>query len=190
MVAAVSGSAVQLEFGLGQKHSGYLPKTCPHGNRVCGDTAEKAKVYVYMLETYLALEQEQFRTDAKCADGYVILGGHHLLDGRWFSFRLLPGDAPFLFDGEGRSQWASTSAELLATMVALVLFGLLDDRRTGVVMPVVLSAGTDNQSNEFLMRKGLTTRWPLMMINMQLSELLMQANARLHLSWRPRSVSL
>ena len=150
----------------------------------------KKRRYMYTCLRPLALEQEQFRTDAKCADGYVILGGHHLLDGRWFSFRLLPGDAPFLFDGEGRSQWASTSAELLATMVALVLFGLLDDRRTGVVMPVVLSAGTDNQSNEFLMRKGLTTRWPLMMINMQLSELLMQANARLHLSWRPRSVSL
>ena len=69
------------------------------------------------------------------------------------------------------------------------MFGLLEGQRTGLVVPVVLAAGTDNQSNEYLMRKGMTTRWPLTMINMQLSELLMEANARLQLSWRPRDTN-
>ena len=68
--------------------------------------------------------EEQFRTDAKCAQGVVVLGGHHMATGRWFSLRLEPEQAPYLFKPDGESSWASAPAELLATTVALVLFWL------------------------------------------------------------------
>ena len=53
-------------------------------------------------------------------------------------------------------------------------------------MPLVLNAGTDNQSNEALSQKRATTKWPLMIINMQLSVLLSAARLQLNLVWRPR----
>ncbi|OLQ11786.1 hypothetical protein AK812_SmicGene4399 [Symbiodinium microadriaticum] len=131
-----------------------------------------------------------FRTDAKCADGYVVLGGWECSgttkDSRWFSIRLTPDEAPYLFDPEGHSQWASASAELLATLAALHAFGHLEVNAQRRIMTVEVLAQTDNKANEGLAKKGSTTRWPLLMINMQLSHLLMKASLRLTLGWRPR----
>ena len=64
--------------------------------------------------------EEQFRADAKCAQGVVVLGRHHMATGRWFSLRLEPEQAPYLFKPDGEGSWASAPAELLATTVALV----------------------------------------------------------------------
>ncbi|CAE7416198.1 unnamed protein product [Symbiodinium sp. CCMP2592] len=131
-----------------------------------------------------------FRTDAKCADGYVVLGGWDCAgttqESRWFSLRLTPSEAPYLFDSEGHSQWASASAELLATLAALHIFGHLEAGPTRRLMKVEVLAQTDNKSNEGLTRKGSTTRWPLLMVNMQLTHVLMKAGLRLNLGWRPR----
>ena len=62
---------------------------------------------------------DQFRTDAKCADDMVVIAGWEC-EGqkrRWFA------DAPYLFKPGKGAQWASTSAELLASLAALFLFG-------------------------------------------------------------------
>jgi len=73
-------------------------------------------------------DTEAFRTDAKCEDGRVVLGGWDMNDNtmlaRWFSIEVSPSEAPFLFR-DGKSQWASTSAELLASLAALNAFGWL-----------------------------------------------------------------
>ena len=138
----------------------------------------------------LRREGVAFRTDAKCADGYVVLGGWECSgttkDSRWFSLRLTPDEAPYLFDPEGHSQWASASAELLATLAALHAFGHLEGSAQRRIMTVEVLAQTDNKANEGLAKKGSTTRWPLLMINMQLSHLLMKASLKLTLGWRPR----
>ena len=55
-----------------------------------------------------------------------------------------------------------------------------------MIMTVEVLAQTDNKANEGLAKKGSTTRWPLLMINMQLSHLLMKASLKLTLGWRPR----
>ena len=74
-----------------------------------------------------------FRTDAKCADGFVVVGGWETTQApstaRWFSLRITPEDAPYLFDSAGKSQWASASAELLGTLVALWAFNHLNKER-------------------------------------------------------------
>ena len=48
-------------------------------------------------------ERVAFRIDAKCADGYVVLGGWDCSgatkDSKWFSLRLTPDEeAPYVFD--------------------------------------------------------------------------------------------
>ena len=58
-----------------------------------------------------------------------MLGGWETRDpphlARWFSLEVTPGQAPYLFNEKGETQWASTSAELLATPAALHVFGHL-----------------------------------------------------------------
>ena len=63
---------------------------------------------------------EQFRTDAKCAFGYIILAGSELSTGCCFSLNFGPDEAPYLFKVGGESQWASTSAELLALLYSSI----------------------------------------------------------------------
>ena len=129
---------------------------------------------------------EQFRTDAKCTDDMVVLGGWEIATGRWFQVKINKLDAPYLFlEGKG-AQWASTSAELLASMAALVAFGWTKQERARKTVELCLYAGTDNRSNEFLSSKRTTTKWPLMLINLQLSSLLSKARLSLNLRWRPR----
>ncbi|CAE7041883.1 unnamed protein product [Symbiodinium sp. CCMP2592] len=119
---------------------------------------------------------------AECADGFVVLAGWELSDdtktSKWFSLRLTPR-------GE-ISQWASGSAELLATLAALHIFGYLTASVDRKELDVECAADTDNQGNSRLLKKGSSTKWPLMLINMQLSDLLLRSSLKLLLRWRPR----
>lgn len=142
--------------------------------------------FLYSALRPLRFPTEVFRTDAKCADHYVVLGGVELGSGRWFSLRLTKEETPYLFKSTGESQWASAPAELLATLAALVAFGFLNDESRRSQLEVSFVAGTDNRSNEALLLKASTTRWPLQLINMQLSAKLMKAGIKLLLRWRPR----
>ena len=132
---------------------------------------------------------EQFRTDAKCTDDEVILGGWETTSGKWFQVVIKQSDAPYLFSEGKGSQWASTSAELLASMAALVAFGWAKEGRVRRSVDLCLSAGTDNRSNEFLSYKRTTTRWPLMLVNPQLSSILARARLCLRLRRRPRELN-
>ena len=129
---------------------------------------------------------ERFRTDAKCADGYIVLGGWELESKRWFSLRIGPAEAPFLFKPDGASQWASTAAELLATLAALHAFGWLEETMERKTLEVHLVAGADNLANQASSTKRSTTKWPLMAVNTQLSAALTRARLSLGLQWRPR----
>lgn len=101
---------------------------------------------------------EAFRTDAKCTDQSVTLAGWEPATGRRFSLDISPSNAPYLFrEGKG-AQWASASAELLATLAALFIFGWLDADKQRKTAEVFLSAGTDNQSNQFLSQKRSTAK--------------------------------
>ena len=132
-----------------------------------------------------------FRADAKCETGRVVLGGWLLgRDGlpgvaRWFCLVLSPSDTPWLFKPDGTSQWASTSAELLATYLARMVFAPYISP-AGVVLPAIITAGTDNRSNPQATTKGSSMKWPLMGILMQFSAYLYSAGSRLKLQWRPR----
>ena len=94
--------------------------------------------------------------------------------------------APYLYDEKGKTQWASASAELLATLAALWAFGHLKASTQRKQVPIVVSAITDNKGNESLSRKQSSAKWPLMLVNIQLSHCLLKASMRLNLVWRPR----
>ena len=132
------------------------------------------------------LTNEVFRTDAKCENNLVVLAGYHFPDGKWFSVRVTPRDAPYLFKENGDSEWASAPAELLSVLVALQLFGYLEPKSGRTCIRLWVQSGTDNRSIDFLSRKNSTTRWPLTLVNMQLSHCLMRAGVRISLAWRPR----
>ena len=138
--------------------------------------------------------QQSFRTDAKCAEGYVVLGGWDLSAGSetreapWFCLKLLPGDAPWLFKEDGSSQWASIAAEFLGTMVALKAFGWLESGAQVREWTTLIYAGTDNRANPQALRKGGSVTWPLMGLMMQMadSDSLIDIGGKLRLEWRPR----
>ena len=105
---------------------------------------------------------------------------------RWFSLKLTKLEVPWLFkEGKG-SSWASTSAELLASLVAAQIFLPMKEDRGRISGEVVFSGGTDNKANEALSVKRSSTKIPLMLVLMQLASYLSKQSARLSLRWRPR----
>ena len=135
---------------------------------------------------------ECFRTDAKCEENVVTLAGwwcresYDTAAAPWFSFTVSADQAPWLFkEGKG-SAWASTSAEVLAAVVAVTVFagrGLFPVARRCLLHVI---AGTDNQAGESLAKKGSSTKMPLMMVMMQLAKTSSDHFLRLDLRWRPR----
>ena len=98
--------------------------------------------FLLSVKRPVVFSKEAFRTDAKCEDGRVVLGGWERSGepsaARWFHVEIKPDEAPFLFREE-KSQWASTSAELLASLAALHAFGWLqvDDSRKSLSWTLV-----------------------------------------------------
>ena len=136
--------------------------------------------------------KQAFRTDAKCELGRVVLAGWSLAKGsckassRWFMIEIRPSEAPWLFKPDGSSEWASTSAELLAFYAAVIAFEDEIYLRLEEEILAEVSAGTDNQANPKLQAKGSSTKWPLMGILMQLTSYMHSSGLRVRLAWRPR----
>ena len=101
---------------------------------------------------------------------------------KWFLLALRRDQVPYFFtQNGGGAQWASTSAELLASLAALRACGWLDEGRARQTVPIYLVAGRDNMANVMFSSKRSTTKWPLMLINMELSSCLERAKLSLDL---------
>ena len=140
---------------------------------------------------------ELFRTDAKCICGKVVLGGW-LLGERadpsvspWFSLDVTPREAPWLFKGPNHeSSWASTSAELLGSVVALKVFDIATNfSRLSASHILKCGGGTDNKAASLVTNKRLSTRLPLMVILMEYLGTCEEVGLRCHLDWRPRDTN-
>ncbi|CAE7803084.1 unnamed protein product, partial [Symbiodinium sp. KB8] len=84
------------------------------------------------------------------------------------------------------SEWASTAAELLGSYAGLVAFGHTKASGGRDHLRLQVCAGTDNKSTPAITAKGLSNKWPVQGIHMQLATTLRQANKLCKLSWRPR----
>eukprot|EP00435_Cladocopium_sp_Y103_P044193 s658_g12.t1 len=142
---------------------------------------------------------ELFRTDAKCENGKVVVGGWKIpesgkpLDAPWFSLEVSPKQAPWLFRGEDHSSsWASTSAELLSSLVALKVFELgapSTDRQSATHL-LKCGGGTDNKAASRLVRKRLSTKIPLMIVLMDYLGFCEEQGLHCQLDWRPRDTNI
>ncbi|CAE7822629.1 unnamed protein product [Symbiodinium necroappetens] len=131
-------------------------------------------------------ERELFRTDARAEGNEVWIGGWALdhrdtTQCRWFSEKLTHKNAPWLF-ASGESYRQIASLELLATLAAVVLFGV----PKGDVGRIRCSAGTDNLGNTHVVARLLTTSFPLCAFLMELATQLQRLGTELHLDWLPR----
>ena len=140
---------------------------------------------------------ELFRTDAKCEPGRVVLGGWLIgsraecWDSPWFSLTLTPAEAPWLFRGpDQESSWASTSAELLGSLVALKVFDIGKSFQHLAASHIVkCGGGTDNKAASSVTSKRLSTKLPLLIILMEYLGTCEEIGLRCHLDWRPRDTN-
>ena len=140
---------------------------------------------------------ELFRTDAACNEDSVILGGWFLHKGPdcfsapWFQLRLGREETPWLFREGLGSSWASTSAKLLASLVAL---HLLERGFAGVLsgpgsFKACFSAGADNKAADSISARLLTTKVPVMFVLLELSYRCDTSGIRCLLNWRCRDAN-
>ena len=150
----------------------------------------------YMLESgissqrvlrHVPMQHELFRADAKAEGEEIWIGGWcvaasaDLSRCRWFSEKLNRQNASWAFLA-GEPFRAIASLEMLATLVGLVVFGLGAEGRASLSC----SASTDNLGNTCVLRRWLTTKYPLSCFVMEIAALLAKANVELNLLWLPR----
>jgi len=82
----------------------------------------------------------------------------------------------------GQSYRAIGALEMLATLIALLLFEPAKGTR-GVHH---CSAGTDNRGNAFITARWMTTSFPLNAVLMEVAAILLQRSLHLELHWTPR----
>ena len=121
----------------------------------------------------------------------MIVGGYELPEGcnnlkkvRWFSYRLDATNAPWAFERHGQAFRAIAALEWYASLLCLVLFAPSCDDRTHAEL--VLQGTTDNQSNEALVNRCLTTKYPSYVVLLELTVQLFRRKIMMDLRWQPR----
>ena len=131
-----------------------------------------------------------FFTDAKAEAGRAWIGGFlELVDGcqgPWFSLEVVDSWAPWAF-AKGDPGKVIAALELLATLVGVRLW--VPDGDAKKTSRVAIRGYTDNQSNESLLRKAMTTKFPSTLILMELAEELSAKNCELQLQWIRRDLN-
>ncbi len=138
--------------------------------------------------------KELFRVDAK-AEGtdIAVIGGWSTAEGEdtkkaaWFSHRITPEEYPWVFE-KGRPFKVIAALELLAVLYGIVLLVPSGDYGDSLAR-IPISAGTDNQGNDYLVRKMLTTKFPLCLVAMELASQLTARHLDLRLAWRRRDTN-
>lgn len=128
-----------------------------------------------------------FYTDARASEVDACIGGYlasstNMKECPWFSFRVDERMAPWLRKRGNNPKRMIAALELLATLVALKLWG---GRGTGG-MKARAKAFTDNRGNAFAVVKGMSTKYPLTLLLMELTEELRSRDMRLDLEWIKR----
>ena len=124
-------------------------------------------------------------TDAKATDEGAWIGGwleeaSDMKACRWFSMEVTEEIAPWL-RCRGSPKRVIAALELLGTLVAVKLWA-----PEGSGINVMVEAFTDNQGNSFALKKGMSTKYPLTVLIMELSELMAQRKLQVNLKWVKR----
>ena len=132
-----------------------------------------------------------FKADAKAEGDCVVIGGfeadmscNDLKLCRWFSVRLTPANASWAFEKHNEAYRAIASLELFGTLMCVMLFTCVNESKkaTTIQFPGV----TDNQGNEALMHKNMSSKFPLYIVLLELTEQLIARRIELELVWQAR----
>ena len=132
---------------------------------------------------------EVFRLDAKAEGETVAIGGwrcrgtDRAKEAPWFAVSLTRRNAPWDFQ-KGEAFRTIASLEFLGVLVGLMVLtperGLEKGDLSGVV---AVSCGTDNLGNTFLLDRGLTTKYPLGVILMEVAHQCRRRGLALRANW-------
>jgi hypothetical protein len=133
----------------------------------------------------LEIKAPVFKADAKAEGDLVVLGGWRCDEGqskaeaRWYSVVLNPQNAWWAFS-KGAPFKVTVSLEILARLFNVM--HLADENEFGKC-EVRVPGVTDNQGNSYVVRKLLTTRFPLNVLLMELSEQMERRSLWMSLTW-------
>eukprot|EP00438_Fugacium_kawagutii_P006907 Skav221031 [mRNA] locus=scaffold576:209066:211813:- [translate_table: standard] len=122
-------------------------------------------------------------TDAKATDDRAWIGGwldegHGTSDAKWFSVEVDEKMAPWLRSRGGSPKRVIAALEFLATIIALKVW-----MKRGEECCMHTEAFTDNRGNDFILRKGLSTKFPITLMVIEVSEMLRKEGAHATLTW-------
>ena len=128
-----------------------------------------------------------FYTDARASEEDACIGGYlkiseDLTQCPWFSIEVTEELAPWMRSKGGNPKRVIAALELLATLVAVKLWG----SKFPGGLKGKMKAFTDNRGNAFALAKGMSTKFPLTILLMELAEELRCLNMRLDLEWLRR----
>ncbi|OLQ03582.1 Anthranilate N-benzoyltransferase protein 2 [Symbiodinium microadriaticum] len=129
-------------------------------------------------------------TDAKAEAGKAWIGGFLELvpgcQGPWFSLEVQQSWAPWAF-AKGDPNKVIAALELLATLVAVKLW--VPEGPAKKTTRVAIRGYTNNKSNEALLKKAMTTKFPSTLVLMETAEELSAKNCELQLQWIRRDLN-
>ena len=123
-------------------------------------------------------------TDARASDDDACLGGYlavssNLKECPWFSVRVDTTLAPWLFTKGGSPKRVIASLELLATLLAVKIWSV--PGQSGMIAK--MKAFTDKWGNSFALKRGMSTKFPLALLLIELAEVMRSRELRLDLEW-------
>lgn len=134
-----------------------------------------------------------FKADAKAEGeevsigGFEVRGNDNLKQCRWFAYRLNRAVAPWAYVKSGEAYRTIASLELFASLLCIMLFTGTDSAEGSSYM--TFSGASDNQGNTALIGKGMTSKFPLYLILMEISEQLAFRRINLDLQWQRRDLN-
>ncbi len=141
-------------------------------------------------------QRHPFRVDAHAEDEDVGIGGWlpyadekgtiYTERSRWFAVRLTRESAPWAFH-RGQPFKAIAALEALAALVGYI--ALADHHEENADAVALIPGFTDNRGNQYALSRLQTTKYPLILIIMELSCQLERRSQRLALQWAPREVN-
>ena len=123
-------------------------------------------------------------TDAKATEQAAWVGGwleecEDSMKCRWFSLQVTEVSAPWLLYRGKNPKRVIAALELLATLIALKLWL----KKAGDTAEVRAEAFTDNKGNSFILQKGLSTKYPITILVIEVAETLRRCDAFATLTW-------
>jgi hypothetical protein len=135
-----------------------------------------------------------FKTDAKAEGGRASVGGWECLGNtppgkaRWFATEVTKDWAPWAFVKQGDPQRFIAALELLGSLLAVLLFkDKWPSNRSG---SCCVTGVTDNRGNSFIVSKMMSTKFPIPVLLMELSEQLLGKGMALNLVWHNRDLNV